>query len=672
MTSPLDGKVVPFGQAVDTLHEFLNAPAGDIETVAGPLPNLHKLAAEMKSEAADAVDRSIGDFNDAAALVDQRAIQVAQDAAIASAARDAAIASAKLYSTKGAAEGDAALAIGSGYVAPLPDGSLQAYRKDSSASSTPLGAPFASKAAVVAADQRTIATRGFLANGGMLRNTGAGRFHPFVVDLNNRVLFGYDTLTKGLFGIGLVSKSTLPPAVKGIFGSFNQANYHGSTAAIIPLVSDAYNRALLWWDVAAKKWKGPGLADGGGGSAATPLNYSPLSSLAQKPVAKALNHLLFYGQSLSVGATAIPVISTTQPYQNKTFTSGPRAAGNDFSGLKPLVEDALPAPDGASNRGETVCSGAANYATMLAAIDGRSPGDHIILASTAGHGSYRIDQLNKASAWYPTLLAHVSGAHVLSADHAVHAVGWIQGENDAVSGTRTPYAVYRAALEQLQVDIDTDIRAITGQAAPVYLLTYQMSYGARVWPAQANAQLDLARKNPRFVMVTPTYHLPHAPDNVHLTAIGYKRLGAYFGKAYKTMVIDGKRPKWIEPISATRRGKVIRVRFDVPVGPLVLDTATMAPTANFGFKVLDEAGTPTISSIAVDGNDLLVTLSALPTGEAWFRAGMDYLGAGLTITEGASTNLRDSDPSVINIGSTSYPLYNVCPHFQMPVLSLGE
>lgn len=59
-------------------------------------------------------------------------------------ARDAAMAAGKLYASKAAAQADAGLANGASYIAPLPDGSLQAYRKDSGAASTAIGAPFPS------------------------------------------------------------------------------------------------------------------------------------------------------------------------------------------------------------------------------------------------------------------------------------------------------------------------------------------------------------------------------------------------------------------------------------------------------------------------------------------------------------------------------------------------
>lgn len=65
---------------------------------------------------------------------------------IALAASDAAVATGRLYASTAEAQADAGLVNGSGYVAPLPDGSLQAYRKVSAAASTAIGSPFSSAA----------------------------------------------------------------------------------------------------------------------------------------------------------------------------------------------------------------------------------------------------------------------------------------------------------------------------------------------------------------------------------------------------------------------------------------------------------------------------------------------------------------------------------------------
>ncbi|MDX6038123.1 hypothetical protein SH917_21165, partial [Acinetobacter baumannii] len=70
----------------------------------------------------------------------------------------------------------------------------------------------------------------------------------------------------------------------------------------------------------------------------------------QKPLVKAVNHMLFYGQSLSVGATATTILSTSQPYLNKTFNTGPRMDSAATSVI-PLVEQFNnPSSDDYNNR----------------------------------------------------------------------------------------------------------------------------------------------------------------------------------------------------------------------------------------------------------------------------------------------------------------------------------
>ncbi|WP_157755204.1 hypothetical protein [Variovorax boronicumulans] len=61
MTSPLDGKVAPFGNAVDKFHNFLHDPAGDIDTESGSMPNLRKLSDELRGIAANTAEETAGD-----------------------------------------------------------------------------------------------------------------------------------------------------------------------------------------------------------------------------------------------------------------------------------------------------------------------------------------------------------------------------------------------------------------------------------------------------------------------------------------------------------------------------------------------------------------------------------------------------------------------------------
>ena len=472
----------------------------------------------------------------------------------------------------------------------------------------------------------------------------------FAADALNYALAYYDKKNNCFVGAGLIeSIFEKLPQLK----SFSDARY-------IPGAVDQNGRILWGWDKVNDKFFG---ADNFGGL------QKKYQYFAQKPLTLAVNHVLSYGQSLSMGATATTVLSTSQPYLNTTFNSGPRQ-DTAATSVIPLVEQFNnPSADGYANRGETHCSGLANYASLaMLKESGVNPSSHVIFASTAGHGGYTIDQLKKGSAWYSVLLDHVTKAKNLNSGQSYHVpvIPWIQGENNAVTGgLQTPYATYKAALAQLQVDADTDIKAITAQVDPVRFITYQMSYAAKTWPDIAKAQLDLARESDKFMLATPMYHFPYASDNIHLTNVGYKWLGAYFGRAYKQYMIEGRKPDFINPLYAYIDADKIIIKFDVPTLPLQIDNTTLAMTTNAGFKVMNGSTEITILSVNTSDDTVILQLASTPSSSVQVRYALDYLGAGLTITDGASGNLRDSTKDKIAIAGVDRSLYHVCPHFEL-------
>lgn len=504
-----------------------------------------------------------------------------------------------------------------------------------------------------------------LNNGGFANFIGPGTKVPIITDAVKRYIFGYDKEKGRLFGSGLLTDKD----VLDILALLRCASYTG-TGPIFPFHRDTKGRVLLGYDADNDRIIGAGLNSAG--TSYPPAPAVPLP-FAMRPIVRAVNHMAFYGQSLTTGATALPVLSTTQPYSNLTFKGGTRG-NNDLSAFKGLVEDSIsPAPDGGTNRGETPCSAAANYASLLAAQRlGVDPSSHVILASTAGHGGYRIDQLTKSAPWYQTIISQVRAAKAINADYAVHVIGWLQGENDALTGVETPYDTYRAALEQIQKDLETDIKAITEQPSAVFMVTYQISYAAATWPAMAKAQLDLVKRNPKFFLATPMYQFPYAADKVHLTNVSNKWVGAYFGRAYQKLVVEGVEVPFLNPVSAIRTGNKLRLRFDVPVPPLVLDVQSLAITTDHGFRVKDSQGAVSINSVSVEnGCEVVLSLSVTPVGATTVRYALDYLGAGLTVTGGASGNLRDSECEKVSIAGIDRPLFNLCPHFELPVITDG-
>lgn len=511
----------------------------------------------------------------------------------------------------------------------------------------------------------------FIRSSGVAAYKGTGPYIPVLTDKTfGAILLGYDTGAGEIFGRGLVTQSVMKPAMGVVLRGFGQADYTGTS--MIPLLTDRTGTALIAYDVANRK----AIIDG----VTNAPQPTPGEKVAVKPIPRALNHSLGYGQSLEAGAnptggnvTLPTVVSTTQPYYNKTFAGGPRAytgSAFSFTPLKALVEDAVnPAPDEGTNRGETPSSGAANYASTLAAIEyGVDPAQHVILSSTAAHGGWRIDQLEKGQAWYADVfLNHATQAKAINSDYACHTVRWVQGENDGL--VQTPYATYLNKLVQLATDADADIRAISGQTTPVYTLIAQTAGYSRTWGEVQRAQLDAPKINPLIHLVTPIYHLPSS-DNLHLTAVGYAWLGAYFGRAGSRLVHGGLKPRTLRPLSATRRGDQVRVKMDVPVLPMVLDTQNLGATANFGFAVRDANGTVAITKVAISGDTVVITLGATPVGTTAVRYAMDALGTNLVTEGGGSGNLRDSAPETATISGVSYPLYNWALHFALPVITL--
>ena len=104
----------------------------------------------------------------------------------------------------------------------------------------------------------------------------------------------------------------------------------------------------------------------------------------------------------------------------------------------------------------------------------------------------------------------------------------------------------------------------------------------------------------------------------------------------------------------------------------MLDTSTLADTVDYGFAVTDGGNSAAISDIAVDGSEVVITLASEPSGAVVVRYALDALGSGLSITNGASGNLRDSTTETITIADTPRPLYHVCPSFQITAIALGE
>lgn len=386
-----------------------------------------------------------------------------------------------------------------------------------------------------------------------------------------------------------------------------------------------------------------------------------------------VNHVLITGQSLAVGVSGAPPLSTSQPFGNLMFNTGVMAGGEELDHWEPLVEgDTIP---GSKAVVETMSSAFANLVTELSLEGAAAPSArHDLLVSVHASGAKPYSHLKRGTKPYNNGMAQVTAgrdiAKKLGKSYVVRAIANVHGESDhAEKNTH-----YQDDLLEWQADYEADVKAITGQSEPVPMFQTQMSSWTRMMKgtetsaipaAQLGAHLASAGK---VVLVGPKYHLPYAKDGVHLTAEGYRHMGEDYAKAYRRVVLESKRWEPLRPISVARDGAVITIKFVVPVPPIVLDTNLVSDPANYGFEYSDAAASsPTIARVQLTGPDTVaITLSAVPSAQDRHirYAFTGTRGARSGPTSGARGNLRDSDATRSRSG---HQLYNWCIHFDEAV-----
>jgi len=389
----------------------------------------------------------------------------------------------------------------------------------------------------------------------------------------------------------------------------------------------------------------------------------------------ALMHVLISGQSLSTGTASGPVLSTSQPFSNKMFDMGVRPqspwVGTTVmptpTSLVPLVETADTA-----NQGETIASGFANTAyEWLMEAGGNAP----LLMSCWGVGGTAYAGLKKTTVPYANGQAQVSAGLALAsaagfASVAARALLWVHGEADALNAT------YDANLATMQSDFETDSMALTGQYANIPMILCQTSgicgYASGFTPdtlLSPYLMLKASVNNPgKIVLTGPSYMCSY--NGVHMNAIGYRKQGGYFAKAWHKQVIQNLPWRPLSPRTVKRDGLHVYVDFYVPVAPLVLDLSTVTPPTTvggkYGFEWFDSSTPPAITAVDIVGpTTIKITLASVPTGSnKALRYAYSFTPNTLPgVNTGQRGNLRDSDPTRNFYGDT---LPNWCVHFNQP------
>lgn len=347
------------------------------------------------------------------------------------------------------------------------------------------------------------------------------------------------------------------------------------------------------------------------------------------------------GQSNALGQnpTGLAVIGDPALYPDDVFMLGSQPRVTDqfplkymgpFDALTPLVE-----VQNGTSTGETPCSGWANhFVAKMFSIFGVNPK---VISFVSAQGATRYYQLRRGSGAYQGYISALGDAVRLARARGwvpiVPMLNWYQGETDMeqAAGVVPSASAYAAYMTQLQRDVMADTQAITGQREPVLLLITSQNHiaptasGFDAFNQPFHQALDLLRAHPYIRIAGPNYHLAvNTTDYIHLTSIAHNRDGQKLARALLAEVahvgwrdIHVVRHKWTSSTA-------VALTFHNPVegANLVLDTSgtwvatSGLPSGNYyGFRFDDGSGSPpTISSHAISGNVLTLTLSGAPTG----------------------------------------------------------
>lgn len=367
-----------------------------------------------------------------------------------------------------------------------------------------------------------------------------------------------------------------------------------------------------------------------------------------------INHILEYGQSLSIATEAWPAKSKVAMFGNMSFgqavlptnLSLPTFEPHGSAALYPLTakvqsgstllsdaEVAALEPGNAAT-GEQMSIGFANFAKFLHNLNRgvENDEDRTLVVSSSGRGGQTIAQLSKGADpnYYgrlPDVAAKVKAlATADSKPYSVAAVLWAQGENDYSSGTSK--ASYKAAFRQLFL---TDFRAdvvdgVSGQARAPIVLTYQTggTFASDAGElAIANAQLELSNEIPDVIMYGPAY--PVTDKGGHLSADGSRWLGMQAAKVFHRVVTLGLGWKPLQPLRVLLRGRQILIEHHVPKPPLVWRQPYVGFVAtdypNKGYRVTDANGTVPILAVEIVGDAVVrikLNRDTVGTVKVWY------------------------------------------------------
>ena len=244
--------------------------------------------------------------------------------------------------------------------------------------------------------------------------------------------------------------------------------------------------------------------------------------------------------------------------------------------------------------------------------------DTMVCVFADGRGGTAISHLTKGSDPYDALIMDIQKSYKEARERGmeffVPAVCWMQGESDMFDYTRVDY---RKILRQFAVDVNRDVKSITGQKRDVKIVGYQSCCLAKCYKfvpesydcyeiSVPQAQMQLIRDDSLFVAGTPVYFLDFVDDRIHLDGKSQTVVGRYNAAVVLDIVRYGYSSRGLYPVDVKSEGKMAIIEFNDNDGALEFDTINVIKVKNYGFSVITPDNKDIAQKVSIVENKIVI------------------------------------------------------------------
>ena len=255
---------------------------------------------------------------------------------------------------------------------------------------------------------------------------------------------------------------------------------------------------------------------------------------------------------------------------------------------------------------------------MGEALAGAFGKDTMVCVFADGRGGTAISHLTKGSDPYDALIMDIQKSYKEARERGmeffVPAVCWMQGESDMFDYTRVDY---RKKLRQFAVDVNRDVKSITGQKRDVKIVGYQSCCLAKCYKfvpesydcyeiSVPQAQMQLIRDDSLFVAGTPVYFLDFVDDRIHLDGKSQTVVGRYNAASVLDIVRQGISRRGLYPLDVKSEGKMAIIEFNDNDGTLEFDTINVIKVKNYGFSVITSDNKDIAQKVSIVENKIVI------------------------------------------------------------------